>query len=102
MCSYTNVLSVSYKGDISISDCGSCFRIKFGNLVLMQDYSGLLAFINNVQECYVEVKQDADHKLRDIFFATKISNMFLQFSANEICDLFHLMQDAVVQYELNL
>lgn len=102
MCRYNEILSKSNKGKVCISKCSRCVGIDFGNIVLMHNYEALLEFFDSVQDCYLCVGCKADRDIRDLCFATKIPNMFLQFSENEIGELYHLLQSAILKYELNV
>lgn len=102
MCNYFEVLSTSEHGEISISDCKNCFKVQFGNLMIMQNYDAYLGFLDNVQHCNSVVYKEVENTTRDICFSTKLPHMHIQFSAKEIGELCELLENAMINYEINV
>lgn len=102
MYTYTEVLSESTLGKVWISECGGYVKVDFANVVLIHSYKAFLAFYNNIEDCYSNVAFDLHSTSRDICFTTRMPNLFLQFSVDEITELFDLLQSAILQYEINV
>lgn len=102
MCNCYQILSKSTNGNVSISECENCIRISYGNVVIMQTYETFLGFFEGIEDCYVNNYDYECDETRDIVFGTRLPNMFLQFSAKEINELYHMLQSAVIKYEINI
>lgn len=96
------MLSESRNGRVALADDLGCFRVEFGNFILDKNYEELGLFFNNVQNCMIHVSCSTSCPNRCIYFKTSNSNLRLRFSAYEIHELYELLQNSILKYELNV
>lgn len=90
-------LCTTNNGQVSLSNCGRCYRINFNNIMIFQGYEEYLGFFKKVEDCHYAVKDDTDISTRDIVFGTCSTFMILCFSVQEIAELYYLLQSALIE-----
>ena len=96
------MLSESRSGRIVLAEDLGCFRVEFGNFILDKNYEELNLFFDNVQNCLIHISNTNSCPHRCIYFKTSNSNLRLRFSAYEIHELYELLQNSILKYELNV
>ena len=96
------ILSESRNGRIVLAEDLGCFRVEFGNFILDKNYEELNLFFSNVQNCLIHISIKNSCPDRYIHFKTRDSDIRLRFSAYEIHELYDLLQNSILKYELNV
>ena len=96
------MLAVSRSGRVILTEDLECFRLEFGNFVLDKSYEDLNLFFDNVQTCMLHIHNRDFCPHQCIHFKTSNQNLRLRFSAFEVQELYELLQDAILKFELNL
>ena len=96
------MLSESRGGRVLLAEDLGCFRLEFGNFILDKNYEELNLFFDNVQTCMIHIHSSNSCPRRCIYFKTSNSNLRLRFSALEIQELYELLQNSILKFELNV
>ena len=95
-------LAESRNGQVVLSDNLECFRLEFGNFVLDKSYEDLNLFFEHIQTCMLHIFNRDYCPHQCIYFKTSNLNLRLRFSAYEVQELYELLQNSILKFELNV
>ena len=99
---FTILLANNRFGRIILTEDLECFRLEFGNFVLDKSYEELNLFFDSVQTCVLHIHNRDFCPHQGVHFKTSNPNLRLRFSSFEVQELYDLLQDAILKFELNL
>ena len=92
-----NLVADTLNGQIDVSTCGCCYRVRFNNIMMTLDFESLEQYYFEILDCHITVKDDEDKDSRLLFFQSKLSNLAFMYSVNEISELHYLLETTVLQ-----
>lgn len=96
-CCFNTSLCKTNHGEVSLSSCGSQWRLMFNNIVMIHRYESYLKLFKEIEDCHYHTKNDVNKNVRNIVFSTCKCSVVLCFSPEEIAELYYLLQSAMIE-----